>query len=133
MSLERNPGKKYGLRWGFRKQDYVADFCLTARRTLRTSPDLLKLFELRFVYGKDSAQCRQNLHLSSSQLFERISQIEEQLGRVFRELRPHPLFPTDEYFSFKPGRSESKVVDIRSGRAPQNTNPVDIPDELLAA
>ena len=41
--------------------------------------------------------------------FHELYRIEQKLGRTFRELEPHALFPIDEYFS-STGKSRPAVV-----------------------
>jgi hypothetical protein len=36
--------------------------------------------------------------MDKGDFFHRVYRIEEQLGRVFRDLKPYPLFPLYEYF-----------------------------------
>jgi len=58
--------------------------------------------------------------------FHEIYRIEQKLGRTFRELQPHALFPVDEYFnstgreavaqSCIPFKVETEVELVRSTR-----------------
>jgi hypothetical protein len=97
VSLEANPGCNRKSVWGLKDEEYVADFCLVSRRTL--SPREHKMFRYHFLLGADWKLCCRKLSLDRGAFFHEIYRIEQKLGRTFRELQPHALFPVDEYFN----------------------------------
>ena len=94
--LEHSNGKDQRLSWGRRQEEFVADFCIVAKRVL--SPDEHKLFRFHYLLGADWKLCSRQLNMNRGQFFHEVYRIQEKLGRVFRELRPYSLFPLDEYF-----------------------------------
>ena len=83
--------------WGLKDQEYVADFCLVARRVL--SPSDHRLFRYRYLLAADFRSCAQVLGEPRAAIMNRAYRLEAVLGRAFRELAPYPLFPLDEYFA----------------------------------
>ena len=95
--LSRQGGRPGRVTWGRKDEEYIADFCLVARRAL---DDLeFKLFRYHFLLGADWRLCSRRLGLQRGNFFHTIYRIEQKLGRVFRELEPYALYPLDEYFS----------------------------------
>ena len=86
-------GKRF---YGRKLEEYMADFCLVSRRTL-IEPDY-KIFRYHYVLGADWKLCCRRLGMDRGNFFHSLYRIEQKLGRTFRELRPYPLFPLDEYF-----------------------------------
>lgn len=82
--------------WGMKDEEYMADFCLVSRRALEATE--YQLFRFHFLLGADWKLCCRRLNMDRGSYFHRLYRIEQKLGRVFRELRPHALFPLDEYF-----------------------------------
>jgi len=78
-------------------EEFIADFCLVSRRTL--SPREHRLFRYHYLLGADWKLCCGKLNMERGAFFHEIYRIEQKLGRVFRELEPHALFPVDEYFN----------------------------------
>jgi len=83
--------------WGRKNEEFIADFWLVTRRTL-TEPEL-KLFRYHFLLGADWKLCGRKLGVDRGNFFHAVYRIEQKLGRTFRELRPYPLFPLDDYFN----------------------------------
>jgi hypothetical protein len=97
ISLEPHAGRKRPSTWGRKDEEYIADFCLIARRTL---DDLeYRLFRYHFLLGAEWRLCASKLELDRGNFFHAVYRIEQKLGRVFRELEPYALFPLDEYFN----------------------------------
>lgn len=82
--------------WGMKDEEYMADFCLVSRRALE-EPEY-QLFKYHFLLGADWKLCCRRLNMDRGSFFHQLYRIEQKLGRVYRELRPHALFPLDEYF-----------------------------------
>lgn len=96
-TFDFTPGATGKFSWSRKEEEYVADFYLVAKRTL--TPSDFSLFKYHFLYGADWRLCSRKLGIEKSPFFQRVYLIQERLGRVFRELRPYPLFPLDEYFN----------------------------------
>lgn len=101
VSLATNPGRKRSGSWGFKNEEYMADFVLTAKRALGTNTLSWKLFQLHHLRGGDWKFCTGQLGIDRGTFFHEVYRIEQRLGRAFRELQPHPLFPVDQYFASK--------------------------------
>ena len=97
VGLEPHAGRYRPGSWGRKDEEYIADFCLTARRTL--SPEEHRLFRYHFLLGADWKLCSRKLQMDRGNFFHELYRIEQKLGRVFRELEPYPLFPLDDYFN----------------------------------
>jgi hypothetical protein len=107
VSLEANPGRQRKSVWGLKDEEYIADFCLVSRRTL-SEPEY-RLFKYHFLLGADWKLCCRKLNIDRGTFFHAVYRIEQKLGRTFRELEPHALFPLDEYFS---GTGRTKTTPI---------------------
>jgi hypothetical protein len=92
-------------------EEYVADFCLVSRRALSLREH--RIFRYHYLLGADWKLCCQKLNTDRGSFFHEIYRLEQKLGRVFRELEPHALFPVDEYFNYT-GRQEKPVVAVFS-------------------
>ncbi len=97
VSLEANPGRHRKSTWGLKDEEYTADFCLVSRRTLDEQE--YTIFKFHFLLGADWRLCCRKLNTDRGTFFHDLYRIEQKLGRTFRELEPHALFPIDEYFS----------------------------------
>jgi hypothetical protein len=97
VSMEASLGKKRPGTWGRKDEEYIADFCLVARRTLDEEEH--RLFRFHFLLGADWKLCSHRLGLDRGSFFHSVYRLEQKLGRVFRELEPYGLFPLDEYFN----------------------------------
>lgn len=122
ISLEPSAGRKRPATWGRKDEEFIADFCLVARRAL--SEEEHRLFRYHFLLGADWKLCSRKLGMDRGTFFHAVYRVEQKLGRVFRELEPYPLFPLDEYFN-GPSRFPDKalppsVVAARPNRRPRN-------------
>lgn len=95
-TLEVSSGKKSTFVWGRKEEEYVADFYLVARRTLRGAE--WDLFRYHFLMGADWRLCCRKMGLDRGNFFHGVYRVEQKLGRTFRDLEPYALFPLDEYF-----------------------------------
>jgi hypothetical protein len=80
--------------------------------------------------------CRQ-MQMEKGLFFHAVYRIQQKLGRAFRETRPYPLFPLDEYFGAtprKPVASESGNVGRMpsGGDAQEKSGPVRPPVRRVA-
>lgn len=96
ISLEPSLGRQRPGTWGRKDEEFIADFCLIAKRTL--SEEEHRLFRFHFLLGADWKLCSRKLGMERGNFFHAVYRIEQKLGRVFREIEPYPLFPLDEYF-----------------------------------
>jgi hypothetical protein len=97
VSLEANPGRQRRSVWGLKDEEYIADFCLVSRRTLNEREH--RIFKYHYLLGADWKLCCRKMHIDRGSFFHDVYRIEQKLGRTFRELQPHALFPVDEYFN----------------------------------
>jgi hypothetical protein len=109
LTLDTVQGPRGYRTWGRRNEEYIADFELVCKRTL--DQEEYEVFEWHFLKGADWKVCIEKIGLDKGTFFHRVYIVQEKLGRVFRELQPHSLFPLDEYFGGAPVR---KVVAIRT-------------------
>lgn len=96
VQLEFCSGKDYRMTYGRKVEEYIADFSLVSRNALNTLE--YDIFRFHYLLGADWKLCCWRLGLDRGTFFHMIYKIEQKLGRVFRELEPHSLFPLDEYF-----------------------------------
>ncbi len=96
ISLEFIPGRERNFSWGRKDEEYMADFILVSRRTLGEFE--YKIFKFHFLLGADWKLCCRRLNIDRGTFFHAVYRIQQELGRVFRELEPYGLFPLDEYF-----------------------------------
>ena len=98
-------------------EEYVADFCLIARREL-PEPDEYKAFRYMFLLGADPNVAAARMNLERGAFFHMLYRVEEKLGRAFAETRPYPLYPLDEYFG-GPIRKQ-QIREVRSAFPPMH-------------
>lgn len=96
ISLELVSGRERSFSWGRKDEEYMADFILLARRTL--SEFDFKLFRFHFLLGADWKLCCRRMGIDRGTFFHAVYRVQQELGRVFREVEPYSLFPLDEYF-----------------------------------
>ena len=87
-----------------KNEEYTADFCLVSRRTL--NDDEFRIFRFHFLLGADWSICCKKLNMERGDFYHEVYRIQQKLGRTFRELEPHALFPLDEYFNGTPRSKE---------------------------
>jgi len=92
-------GKDQRYTFSRKTEDYMADFCLIARRTL-TDLDY-KVFRYHFLLGANWRLCCRQMKIDRGNFFHAVYRIEQKLGRTYRETEPYGLFPLDEYFGGK--------------------------------
>jgi hypothetical protein len=89
-------GKERRFVWGRKEEEFVADFELVAKRTLKGQE--WDIFRFHFLLGADWRLCCQKMKIDRGTFFHAVYRIEQRLGRTFRDLQPYALFPLDEYF-----------------------------------
>ncbi|MEZ5402752.1 MAG: hypothetical protein R2729_23960 [Bryobacteraceae bacterium] len=107
------------LSWDRREEEYIADFCIVARRNLDGIES--KIFRYHFLLGADWKLCCRRLNMDRGTFFHAVYRIQQRLGKVFRELTPYALYPVEDYFSntsrtAKPKSEGANVIPIDSGR-----------------
>jgi hypothetical protein len=96
VSLEFCPGKEGRRVFSRKKEEYIADFCLVARRELDEVDH--RIFRFHFLLGADWKMCCRQLRLDRGNFFHGVYRIEQKLGRIFASLEPYGLYPLDQYF-----------------------------------
>jgi hypothetical protein len=122
IGLEPQMGRQRPNTWGRKDEEYMADFCLVARRSLDEFE--YRLFRYRFLLGADWKLCCRRLALDRGNLFHAVYRVEQKLGRIFRELEPYSLFPLDEYF-----RGPSRLHALQAS-TPKPLGPASTPERL---
>jgi hypothetical protein len=110
MSIEKGAQIERTV-WGRKEQEYLADFCLTAKRVL--SEEDHKIFRFRFLLGADYRLCCRRLNIDRGTFFRAIYRIERNLGRELSEMKPYPLYPLEDYFAGPRREHRATVVSIR--------------------
>lgn len=96
VSLDFMPGRERNSSWGRKDEEYMADFILISRRTL--SEFDYQIFTFHYLLGADWKLCCRRMKIDRGAFFHAVYRVQQELGRVFRELEPYSLFPLDEYF-----------------------------------
>jgi hypothetical protein len=82
--------------WGMKDEEYMADFCLIAKRSLDEAE--YRIFRFHYLLGADWKLCCRQMKMERGDFFHAVYRVQQKLGRVFRELKPYGLYPLDEYF-----------------------------------
>lgn len=117
--LELVNGTSSHYNWGRKDEEYMADFCLVARRTLTDAE--YRIFKYHFLLGADWRLCCRRLNIDKGLFFHVLYRIESKLGRIFRELQPYCLYPLSDYFASarrEAACSTSRIFKIRPIRPP---------------
>ena len=96
VSWEFCSGRSGHRTYSRKREEYMADFCLIARRVLDEVE--YRLFRYYFLLGADWKLCTRQLKMDRGSFFHAIYRIERKLGRAFAETEPYPIYPLDEYF-----------------------------------
>lgn len=97
VSLVPCLGKDMRMTFARLDEDYIADFCTVSRRNLTDFEYLV--FRNHFLLGADWRLCCRQMKIDRGEFFHAVYRIQNQLGRVFRELQPYGLYPVSEYFA----------------------------------
>lgn len=92
---------------GRKHEDFSADVYLSAKRAL-TDPIEWAIFRFYHLQGATWNLIAPRLGIDKGTFFHAVYRIERNLGKMFRELEPYPLFPLDQYFQVT-----TRVVDVR--------------------
>ena len=96
VSLERCEGRGGHRVYSRKREEFMADFSLIAKRTLGEFE--YRIFRYHFLLGADWRLCTRQMRLDRGSFFHTVYRIEQRLGRAFAETRPYSLYPLDEYF-----------------------------------
>lgn len=125
INLTRVSGRQNRTVYGRKDEEYMADFILVSRRAL--SAEEYQIFKFHFLLGADWKLCARRLKTDRGNFFHAVYRIQQKLGRVYRELRPYPLYPLDDYFHGET-RLEPRGGDViempRLARRSAGTRPV---------
>lgn len=114
ISLERAVVAERGGSWGRKEEEYAADFCNVARRTLSEADHLI--FRYHFLLGADSRLCCRKLGMDRGLFFHAVYRIENMLGRALHDTEPYPLYPLEDYFAGPRRKHSAAFVPIRRDR-----------------
>jgi hypothetical protein len=96
VSLECTHGPSGRHSYGRKREEFMADFCLTTRRVL--TDDEYTIFRYTYLLGADCQLCASRLGLDRGDYYQMLYRIQIKLGREFADLKPYALYPVDEYF-----------------------------------
>lgn len=117
VSLSYSPrGRDGRYTWSRKEEEYIADFCLMAKRHLNDVEHAV--FRYHFLLGGDWRLCCRRLKIDRGNFFHMVYRIMHKLGRAFRETQPYGLFPTNEYFATTVSGAKPCVVPRRRSGAP---------------
>ena len=112
ITLERCNGRDTRQTFSRKTEDYLADFCLISRRHLDAFDH--QVFKFHFLLGADWKLCCRQMKIDRGNFFHAVYRIEQQLGKVFRELEPYGIFPLDEYFNGKIQKERTSPAPVRA-------------------
>lgn len=89
--------KSVGYGYSLKNEEFSADFYLVAKRYLHGRD--FQIFKLHYVDGFEWSHVCRALRIDRGFYFHRIYVMQAQLGYLFHELKPYPLYPLADYFS----------------------------------
>ena len=96
VSLDVYPGGFSHRSYSRKKEEYAADFCLIAGRTLKKEEyDLFRFF---YLLRADHKSCQRRMAVDANRFHRSLRSIQEKLGRAFVDLKPYGIYPLEEYF-----------------------------------
>jgi hypothetical protein len=120
VSLEKGTSHTRSGGWGRKQEEFVADFCLIAKRTLTAEEHTL--FRYHFLLGADYILCGRKFGMDKAEFFYNIYKMKAKLGRAFRETQPYPLYPVNEYFEGE-WREHAATMPDTVPEMPKRKNP----------
>lgn len=98
VSFDRSPaGRSNRGMWGLKREEYMADFELVARRSLSHAEH--RLFRFHHILAASEAMCAKRLGISTPAAKRAIQRLEVKLGLAFAVLEPYALYPLYDYFN----------------------------------
>jgi hypothetical protein len=110
VSVERGAAWSHSGGWGRKEEEYMADFCLVAKRTLTEEEH--RVFRFHFLLGADYRLCCRQLKMDRGSFFHAVYRIQRKLGRAFKQMEPYPLFPLSDYFAGPQRKHAAKIVTM---------------------
>ena len=92
-------GPKGRVRVGRPHEEYLADVCLIAKRTLGALEH--SVFRFHLLLGADWKACCRRLKIDRGTFFHAVYSVEAKLGRAFRTTQPVPDLPTCGLFLWR--------------------------------
>jgi hypothetical protein len=83
--------------WGLKREEFMADFELVARRSLSRAEH--RLFRFHHILAASESMCAKRLRISPLTAKKAIQGIEAKLGLAFVSLEPYALYPLYDYFN----------------------------------
>ena len=123
VTIERSAGTGGGMSscsWGMKDEEFMADFCLVSKRALERRE--YAIFRFHYLLGADWKLCCRRLKMDRGSFFHELYRMEQKLGRVYRELQPHSLFPLDEYFGGTTRQDPSPLARAKSTLGSKRTS-----------
>ena len=98
VSFDRSPsGRSNRGMWGLKREEYMADFELVARRSLSHAEH--RLFRFHYILGASESMCAKRLGISTQAAKKAVQRLEVKLGLAFAALEPYALYPLYDYFN----------------------------------
>ena len=98
VSFDRSPsGRSNRGMWGLKREEYMADFELVARRNLSQAEH--RLFRFHHILAASEPMCAKRLGISTLAVKKAIQRLEARLGLVFVSIQPYALYPLYDYFN----------------------------------
>lgn len=98
VSFDRSPaGRSNRGMWGLKREEFMADFELVARRSLTQAEH--RLFRFHHILAASEAMCAKRLGISTHAAKKAIQRLEAKLGLTFAMLEPYALYPLYDYFN----------------------------------
>ena len=98
VSFDRSPaGRSNRGMWGLKREEYMADFELVARRSLSQAEH--RLFRFHHILGASEAMCAKRLGISTLAAKAAVQRLETKLGLAFVSIEPYALYPLYDYFN----------------------------------
>jgi len=97
VSLEFCRGRDTRRVYSRKREEYMADFCLIARRELDAFE--YAIFRFHFLLGADWRLCCRQMKIDRGNFFHAVYRVEQKLGHAFAEIEPYSLYPLSGYFA----------------------------------
>jgi hypothetical protein len=122
LSLENaGTGPKGLVRVGRPHEEFLADVCLIAKRTLDAQE--YNVFRFHFLLGADWKLCCARLKIDRGTCFHAFYRVEAKLGRAFRTTQPYALFPLGAYFYGVVRGRKTAACEVDEPAPPQPLQP----------
>lgn len=125
----RPKDSRFARTYGFRREEFIADFILVARRALGAVRNSLswQLFKYHFLLGADWKLCCRKLGMDRGDFFHEVYRVQQKVGRALFEVKPYALFPLDEYFGLHRRTNGYDGTQASTPAPAQEHKPVSVP------